>query len=433
MELEGSLKAFSLPEILQFLAMGKMTGTLMLRRDRQAVDLLIHQGRVVNSATSDQTRRLGQTLIQRRLLRRSDLSDVLREQQTTHADKMLGQLLVDRELISMDNLREVIRRQLEEEIWELFSWETGEFRFEHRSDSEIQNILVEVEIEPLIIEGTRRSDEWKAIIHNLRGDSTVLTLSPWKPQEHADLTFTPTEWQVLAYLNGFFSIGSIVTRIGIGRFETYRILNTFLNVGIVSIKEDRSTVSARPARPASMEKQVEAPRPGRRLGLFGRKRVSDAIPTFERNEKFASPIGLVARFIDLVARTCLEHRDFNAAPGDDSFLERVWRPIVMDCPLADLIQFEGNRLDASALERYLELGGLVNATLRIYEDAIEALSRLYGTMASEFAQRMGERSYQRLVATLKTEWLPGVHVEQPYRFDFESFLSRSLLLVQGER
>jgi hypothetical protein len=435
MELEGSLKAFSLPEILQFLALGKMTGTLMLRQDHQSIDLVIKQGRIVNSANSDQTRRLGQTLVNRRMIRRGDLTEVLREQQTTHPDRMLGQLLVERELVTLDGLRQVIRGQLEEEIWELFSWESGEFRFEHRADSDIQNILIEVEIEPLIMEGTRRSDEWKAIIHNLRGDDTILDLNPWKPQDHADLTLTPTEWQVLAYVNGSCAIGSIVSRIGMGKFETYRILNTFLNAGIVFIKEDRlaATPEGVPAPSESDKESSGVWAAGGLLNLFGKRRGAEGTATFEKDETFPTPLGLVRRFIDLVIRACMEHRDFNAIAGDEVFLQRAWRSIVMECPMADLIRVEGNRIDVRPLERYLEMAGITSATQRVYEDSIEGLAKLYTVMATEFSQRMGERSFQRVVQSFRDVWLPGAQIERQHRFDFAEFLNRSLPVAQGER
>jgi len=437
MELEGSLKAFSLAEVLQFLAMGKLTGILMVRHDHEGIDLVIRQGKIVNSSTLDQARRLGQMLIYRRLIHRSDLDDVLRDQKTTHPDRMLGQLLVERELITADDLRHAIRSQLEEETWELFSWETGDFRFENRPDTEIRNVIVEIEIEPLIIEGTRRIDEWKAIIRSLRGDNTVLLLNSWKPEEHRDLTLTQPEWQVLSYMNGTSTIGSVAARASLGKFETYRILNAFLAAGIVRIKEEETgaeAATAAPADPQEAEKNANGARKGGAglLNLFGKKRGEVSV-RFERNEKFTSPVGLTARFINLVVRACLGHRDFNLAAGDDRFLEHAWPSVIIEWPMADLIKVEGNTVDARLLERYLEFGGVTNVTLRVYEDALEAMGRLYGTVATVFAQRMGERTYRRIVQTFQTDWLAGVQVEQQRRFDFAEFLDRSLPLAQGER
>lgn len=437
MELEGSLKAFSLPEILQFLAMGKLTGTLMVRRDHQGIDLVIRQGRIVNSSTADKSRRLGQMLVYRRLIHRSDLDEVLYEQRTTHPDRMLGQLLIERDLISADDLREVIRSQLEEEIWELFSWEDGEFRFEHHSESDIREVLVELDIEPLIIEGTRRIDEWKAIIRSLKGDRTVLGLRPWNPEERAELTLTPAEWQVLAHINGRSSVGAIAARTGIGRFETYRILSTFLQAGIACIKEDPTEQAgegdSEQAGSATGADDAQVAQTSRGLGFFGKRRSNEVSLKFGESEVFPTALGLIARFVDLVVLAAFEHRDFSFTSGDERFLERQWRDIVMDYPMADLVQVEGNTVDVRPLERYLELGGICEATLWAYEDALEALGRLYAVTSAVFSQRMGERAFQRVVQMLKSEWLPRTRVEQEYKFDFDKFLERSLAVAGGER
>lgn len=433
MELEGSLKAFSLPEILQFLAMGKLTGTLMVRSAPRGIDLVIHQGRIVNSMTLDHTRRLGQMLVYRRLIRRSDLDDVLYDQQLAYKDKMLGQLLIDRELIKLDDLRQVIKSQLEEEIWELFSWEAGEFRFEHMTDSDIKSVLVEIDIEPLIIEGSRRIDEWKAIIRSLRGDRTVVGLNPWNPEARADLTLTPAEWQVLSYINGRFSIGSIAARAGIGKFETYRILNAFLAAGIVSIREKAAggDEDAGEELPGVAEHPETVRHVRSRLGLFGKKRSGDVALDFGQNEAFFSALGLVARFINLVTNGCFEHRDFSFVAGDEQLLEYMWGELVMEYPFADLVRVDGNLVDVDIIERYLMLGGFDDSTIRAYEDSLEGLRRLYGMIATVFAQRMGERSFQRIVHALQSGWLPGARIEEAQGFDFPVFLSRSTPPAEG--
>lgn len=435
MELEGSLSAFSLPEILQFLAMGKLTGTLLVRNEPQGIDLTICQGRIVNSATFDHTRRLGQMLVYRRLVRRSDLDDVLGDQQSTHKDKMLGQLLVDREIIKMDDLRAVVKTQLEEEIWELFSWESGEFRFEHRAESDIKNVLVEVDIEPLIIEGTRRIDEWKAIIRSLRGDRTVMALAPWNPEMRADLTLTGAEWQVLSFINGVFSISSIAARAGIGKFETYRILNSFLGAGIVFIDENVASGAGEETQQLqAVEEPAEESRPGgKRLGFFGKKRAHDVSLDFGQSEAFFSALGLAARFINLVANGCFEHREFSFVPGDENLIHDMWRELIMEYPFADLVHVDGNYVDVTTVEKYLQLGEFDDAILRPYEDTLEGLRRLYGMVATVFAQRMGERPYQRLVQMLQSEWLPGARIEEPHGFDFPMFLERSSLQSKGVR
>ena len=122
MELEGALRAFTLPDILQFLAMQKLTGILSIWREEYSINLIIKEGKVVNSSTLDRPRKLGEMLVYRGFMKRVDLLDVLNAQKGLDRGKLLGQILIERELISNNTLKEVLKLQLEEEIWELFSW-----------------------------------------------------------------------------------------------------------------------------------------------------------------------------------------------------------------------------------------------------------------------------------------------------------------------
>lgn len=105
MELEGSLKAFSLPEVLQFLSMQKMSGHLHLDQPTYSIVLTIKGGRIVNSSTLQRSRKLGEMLVQRSLLKRRDLEEVLSVQKTIENDRRLGELLVERGLITEPDLR----------------------------------------------------------------------------------------------------------------------------------------------------------------------------------------------------------------------------------------------------------------------------------------------------------------------------------------
>ena len=168
MELEGTLRAFSLPDILQFLSMGKMSGTLSVWREGYSIDLAIKDGKIVNSSTLNRPRKLGQMLVYRGFIKRGDLEEALFDQRGVERGKMLGQILVERELITKKTLKEALKLQLEEQIWELFFWKDGNFKFEHSTQPQQSDVLVEIDIEPLLIEGSRRLDEWGKIVKNAK-------------------------------------------------------------------------------------------------------------------------------------------------------------------------------------------------------------------------------------------------------------------------
>ena len=76
MELEGRLNpAMSLPEVLQFLSMGKMTGTLTIKHGNYTAALVIRQGKLINSSSLGRPRKLGQMVVNRGLVPRRLGSD----------------------------------------------------------------------------------------------------------------------------------------------------------------------------------------------------------------------------------------------------------------------------------------------------------------------------------------------------------------------
>lgn len=430
MELEGSLKAFSLPEVLQFLSMGKMTGVLTIQRAQYNIALIIKQGKIVNSSTLDRPRKLGQMLVHRGVIKRSDLEEVLSLQKAIESDKLLGQILIERGLITKETLRETIKLQLEEEIWDLFNWEDGYFKFEHMDESDVMNILVELEIEPLLIEGTRRLDEWEKIVKNIQDDDTVVTVAPLSEDFEQEITLSDSEWLILSLINGFYDIGSLISRGGLGKFETYRIINSFLAAGLIKVKtpgeeETSPEPSASPGGQAqAVEAESEKPQRAKKGGtLFSRMRQQPR-ERAEEEMTFVSPVGLIGHLINDLVVQLMRNHEFVVAASDQSLLERFWESVVMNYPKADLIRVVGNRVDASAFERFVEFAGLGNAIRVCYEDAVEAMAKLLDATYKLAAQRLGEKNVTRMVLALRDGFAQKARILHADNFNLNDFVAQ---------
>jgi hypothetical protein len=426
MELEGSLKAFSLPEVLQFLSMGKMTGALTIQRAEYNISLIIRQGKIVNSSTLDRPRKLGQMLVHRGVIKRSDLDEVLSLQKAIESDKLLGQILIERGLITKETLREAIKLQLEEEIWDLFNWDEGYFKFEHMDETDVLNILVELEIEPLLIEGTRRLDEWDKIIKNIQDDDTVVTVTPLSEEFEQEITLSDNEWLILSLINGFFNVGSLINRGGLGKFETYRILNSFLASGLVKVKEAGQEQRAAPSPPPlhPSEGENEKPQRSKKVGtIFSRMRQQPR----ERPEEamtFVSPLGLIAHFVNELTAQLMQNHEFTISRSDETLLQRFWENVVMNYPKADLIRVIGNHVDVGAFERFVEFTALGTAIRVCYEDAIEAMAKLLEATYKLAAQRLGEKNVTRMIMSLRDSCAQKAHIMHADNFNLSDFVAR---------
>lgn len=407
--MQGSLKQIQLPEILQFLSMGKGSGLLTLSRGGGDIILFVRAGKIINSSSLERQRRLGELLVQRGILRRSVLIQVLKLQRTVESDKRLGQILVERDIVNEQTIREVLRLQLEEEIWSLFGWEEGDFKFEAVEESKLGDAIVQIDIEPLILEGSRRGDEWKKIQKALPSDQIVLTVKNLLDDFKRDLKLSPAEWKVLSQINGTFTIRAVINRSGLGSFEVFHILHSFIKNGLVTVKaikkpDDADVPASTPI--AAEDAPTRKPSGGLLSSLMGSKKERDT-----EILQFVSPVGALAHFANQLASGFFAAKEYKAVPEDRRLIEKMWRDIMMTFPRSDLISAERNHLAASKLETYFESFEFAPATQDAYEDSMEALAQLIDLMYRVFAQRLGERVTSKIARELIDDIAPRIRLK----------------------
>lgn len=128
MAISGSLEDVSVADVMQFIHLGRRTGTLMLRRDDERGMIGFHRGKLV-SAGSPRTPKLGKLLRDADLVRGGDLDEAVRVQESEPERRSLGQILISMEAVSPEALRQVIAQQIEQTISELVAWDKGTFEF----------------------------------------------------------------------------------------------------------------------------------------------------------------------------------------------------------------------------------------------------------------------------------------------------------------
>jgi hypothetical protein len=451
MELEGRFNpTLSLPDVLQFLSMGKMTGTLTVVHGSYSVSLMVRGGKLVNSTSLDRPRRLGMMLLNRGFIQRNALEDALQYQSRQKPPPLLGQLLIEREVITPDQLRQAIRLQLEEEMWDLFSLEEGSFKFEHGDEGSVGNVVVELEIGPLIIEGSRRLDEWARIVRNIPTDTAVPSIVAAASQaDREEMQYSDSEWRVLSLVNGYYNVGSLCHRSGVGRFETYRILNSFLASGVIRIRLDSaerpltqgsSSATPRTPLPAAAPREV-APKEqkqhtgtssARLMALFQRRKPVDesgSTPGVEAASpppqlprlKFNSPVAFVVGLSNGILEQLLNAQDFYLGPSDDYLAETHWGNILMMYPRADLITAKGNEMSSRRFDRYLEVTGLGGPLRACYDEAMEALARFLKVLFLLASQRIGVRSSHMLFAQFFADFRMRSNISNAEDFYFQEF------------
>jgi len=167
MSINGVLEDLALADVLQFIHLGRRTGTLyMWQDDEHRAEIGFHDGKIVSAWTPGQ-HKLGQLLEAAEVIDRETLEAALAEQREDD-DRNLGQILVARGAIEREDILRVLREQVESTIFELVTWKHGRFHFEvdelHPVDGfelatgELLEAL-DLNTQMLLLEATRIFDE----------------------------------------------------------------------------------------------------------------------------------------------------------------------------------------------------------------------------------------------------------------------------------
>lgn len=204
MGLSGSLRTMLPGDLLQWLGLGQKTGTLVLSSRGIEKKVLFRNGRVVSSASNDPREYLGQFLMSHGFVTEEELKKAMEVQQQSGI--LIGKILVMIEVISEADLTRLMRLKAEEMIYDIFLWRDGEFHF---SDDELPNVEMvplQVDVTMIIMEGTRRVDEWLRIRELIPDEHRVP--DPLKPVEIDQLA--EAQKRIVASIDGRRTIAEIV-------------------------------------------------------------------------------------------------------------------------------------------------------------------------------------------------------------------------------
>lgn len=132
MSLKGHLGTIALPELLQWLAIGQKTGTLVIVKDDGVHRIVVDRGRIVSTSTSDPAMRLGPWLRRRGLVDQPTLERAFKLREATGMS--LGRVLLTLEAVAENELRDALHDKAQELISALFHADNASFQFVEDGD-----------------------------------------------------------------------------------------------------------------------------------------------------------------------------------------------------------------------------------------------------------------------------------------------------------
>jgi tetratricopeptide (TPR) repeat protein len=230
MSLRGDLLTMALPDVLQWIASGRKTGTLHVERRSVQKRIILREGSIFSSWSNDPRESLGQFLIRLRLVTEEQLFRALLAQE--EKGRLLGSILVADGLLSEDDLRRALKAKAEETVYDLFLWPSGHFEF--REGELPENILItfESQVTPVILEGIRRLDEWQRIRAVFPSQETTFKVNGPAPAD-------PVEKLILALAAAGKSLAELSLELRRSEFETAALVFDLHARGLLAVSEVR--------------------------------------------------------------------------------------------------------------------------------------------------------------------------------------------------
>ncbi|MEO8036850.1 MAG: DUF4388 domain-containing protein, partial [Acidobacteriota bacterium] len=232
MGVTGNLKTMTPGDLLQWLSLGQKTGTLLVSSDTVQKRVFFRNGRVISSASNDPREYLGQFLMSRGYISEPELKKAMEVQ--LQSKILLGKILVMIEVISEKDLVRLMRLKAEEEIYDLFLWNDGKFEFIDDELPTMEMIPLQVDVTGIIMEGTRRADEWMRI-REIIADETMIPVIDVPVEPGADEELDDVSRTIVHAIDGRRSIADLVLETRSSAFVVSSTLYNMIADGYVHL------------------------------------------------------------------------------------------------------------------------------------------------------------------------------------------------------
>ncbi|MEE9554881.1 MAG: DUF4388 domain-containing protein [candidate division Zixibacteria bacterium] len=232
MSFTGNLQTVSLPDIFQLIFSTKKSGALDVSKNESKRFIYFKAGMLVYASSTDEQDLFGNILLKKGRISKEELNKVLVSQKE---GKKLGALLVERKLFSREEIFECLKMQIEEIVYGLFGWKNGEFKFVEDKSPPPEAIQTELNPMNLIMEGTRRIDEWEELKKVLPTEETIVELMRDPPLKTEEIRISKNEIIVMAVVGSGRTIAEVLEDCYLDRFDTSKGLANLLNSGLISV------------------------------------------------------------------------------------------------------------------------------------------------------------------------------------------------------
>ncbi|MBI5293857.1 MAG: DUF4388 domain-containing protein [Chloroflexi bacterium] len=231
MALRGNLRDFTITQLLNLINLASKTGTLIVDGPNEQAFVSFREGKLAYARIGHEESALAAVLHRANKLTANQYRAIV-ERAGRMTDKELGLLLINAGYVTQEDILLNLQGYFTEVIRRLFTWVEGIFRFEADMLAPEDRINVRMDLENIIIEGSRQLREWEQLQDEIPSLEMALKFTD-RPLTNINLSVE--EWRVVKFINPKNTMKQIAVACKMNDLEIRRIVYGLLQAGLVEI------------------------------------------------------------------------------------------------------------------------------------------------------------------------------------------------------
>jgi hypothetical protein len=234
MALKGNLRDFTITQLLNLVNIACKTGTLTIEGSGEVASISFREGKLAYAQLGNQDSSLAGILRRNKKISARQYS-ILNERATKMNDKELGLLLINAGYLTQKDVIESLQQYFVDIVRQLFTWVEGMFQFDGALFPPNDKISVRMDLENLIIEGSRQLREWELLQQEIPSLDMALKFTDRPGKNIKDVNLSVEEWRVVSYVSPKNTMSQIARVTHLNELEIRRVVYALLQAGLVDI------------------------------------------------------------------------------------------------------------------------------------------------------------------------------------------------------
>jgi hypothetical protein len=262
MALKGDLHDFPIASLFNLVNLAGKTGMLVVQGRNRSASIYFRDGKLIQAVIGNQPEDLV-TLLLRAGRISAEQANSVRQRARTQTDKELGLLLIGAGYCSQRDIVQSVKAHILDNVYPLFTWTEGSFYFEPGVIPPEDQVTITLNLENIIIEGTRSIKEWERLKDDLPNLDVALMFVAKPTTNMKEVQLSVEEWRVLSYVNPKNSVRQIAKACGMDEFQIRKTVYRLLQAGLVQIvrSEMRPALASAQRMDAPKDTRLNVPPP----------------------------------------------------------------------------------------------------------------------------------------------------------------------------